>query len=322
MFRTSQSKVNTYRKCHYAYHLRYNRKLRKKVKARPLVFGGLVHKLIEAHINGDDPWKLFEKIKKEQGKTFRILAEEYGEILEDVHIIMMDYFDYWKKDDVQYVEINGKKSEFLFEVEVEKGIIAVGKIDGIAKAKKMRWLAEHKTGRQLPNEDHRWRQIQSSVYLRIMEMAKLPRVEGIMWDYIRSKSPTEPQILKDGSVTKRALDTLPSKIAAFLKKGDHKTANFAHLISAAYDNRKEYFQRKFSAIKKNVVDEVFQDFVDTSIEMSTSTARDKHIGRHCDWCEYEKLCRAELQDLDVKFVRSTEYEVSKKHEDEEPDIEA
>lgn len=327
IFRTSQSKVKTYRKCHYAYYLRYKKRLRPKVKKRPLKFGEIVHLLQEARINGGDPFAVLKKLAKEQGKTFKALQEEYGDLLEDIRVIYTDYLDYYKdrkKDEIKPFLINGKASEITFEVEVAKGIVATGKIDQIAQARGGLWVNESKTGGSIPKD--RWKQMQSAIYIRVIEIAKVCKkpVDGTLWDFIRSKPPSAPQILKNGEPTRRQLDTIPTKVAEWLKEHNQPTKKFSSLIKGAYENRSRYFERIFMPANKDVIDELWADFIDTSEQIKNNPdVRDRHIGRHCDWCEFKDICEAELQGLDVAFVRKTQYEISnyQRDEDEEADIE-
>jgi hypothetical protein len=81
----------------------------------------------------------------------------------------------------------------------------------------MNWLLEHKNHKSFPNADHRWRNLQSSVYIRFIEMMGWWKVEGTLWDYIRSKPPTRPQILKSGGVSSRDLDSLPQVVIDTIK---------------------------------------------------------------------------------------------------------
>lgn len=322
--RVSQSKVGVWRKCHAAFYYRYDLKLRKKRKERPLVFGDIVHQMIEVDANGGDPFKRLEEIEKSQGKMFRSMEEEYGALIEDVEDIMTDYWGFWDHE-LEYLEFNKKRSEFTFEVEVDKDILLIGKIDNLGRTKKLKWLVEHKTGKSVPNEDHRWKSIQSAIYIRVAEMIGI-KVDGTLWDFIRSKPPGRPKILKKGDLSTREVDTLPSRITRFYEEQerDQRGDEYRNLIKRAEANRTNYFQRIFTPTKKKVVDLLFDDFIVSAREIADRkpNIRDRNIGRHCDWCTFESICRAELRGADVDFVIKSDYVVSGPHEEEEPDFEA
>lgn len=317
-FNVSNSKINTYRRCKYAYHLRYVDKLRRKVKKRPLQFGTMIHEMLEADAEGKDPFELLEEMRQKQGKLFRTMIEEYGDIVEDVRVIMTEYFEFWDEKSLRFVRKNGKKAEHRFRVEISPGIFLVGKIDGIGQTpNKLRWLIEHKSFTQMPNEDHRWRNLQSSIYIRVNEMLGWQPVDGTCWDYIWSKTPGKPERTSTGKMSRRAINTLPTRVIETLEAEGEKPRNFPELIKLAEENRSSYFKRIFNPVKKRVVDALWAEMLETSLEMRENTSRVKTIDRHCDWCDYEGLCRAELQGSDVAFIREREYYVDQEDHSEE-----
>lgn len=313
MFNVSQSKVKTFLKCRQQYHYKYVEKLRKRKKSRPLQFGSMVHSMIEAYANGDDPFQLLKDWRKTQGKMFREQIEEYGDILEDLRLIMEDYFDHYDERELVYLRRKRRSSEHEFSLEIASDIMMVGKIDAFARTQNgLRWIVEHKTFTHMPNEDQRWRSVQSAVYNRVTELLGWFEIDGICWDYIRSKSPSKPQFLKNGKLGKRAVDSLPSAIREFLEDHDLKEKDHKELLLLVKKNRDHYFRRVFNPTKRDVVDMVWEDFVDTAKMM-----RDQHgkfrmrtIDQHCSWCDYEDLCRAELTGSDVDFLKEKYYATS------------
>lgn len=328
IFKVSQSKVKTWRRCRQAYWYRYVMKLRRIFKSRPLQFGTIVHNMIEEDANGRDPMKYLRKLGRDQGEMFRVQREAYGEIIDDARLIMTEYFNHWEDYDLIYVNLKGKRAEHSFEVEIADGLIATGKLDNIAKSKGLRWLVEHKTFSQMPNDDHRWRNIQPAVYIEVNDRLGLPPLDGILWDYIRSKPPSYPQILKSGKMSARGLDSLPLRIIeTFKERGINiNEPKFKGLMKSAKQNRSRYFQRIHTPVRPKVVKSLFGDFVNTAQEMrklhGQNEARVRNIDRHCDWCDYEPLCRAALMGLDEKFIMKREYtNADEGHEPKEPDFE-
>jgi hypothetical protein len=159
MFKVSQSKVSTWRKCQRAYQYRYEDKLAKRSKPRPLQFGGIVHSMAEADAANKDPMKVLDQIAKEKRQLFLEEREMYGDLVNDVRYVMDAYFNFWKDEPLVYLKKNGRLAEHPFEIEIAPGIVCKGKIDGVVRAKKMTWLAEHKSHKTFPNIDHRWRNL-------------------------------------------------------------------------------------------------------------------------------------------------------------------
>lgn len=296
------------------------------------MFGRLVHRMIEAHAQEEDPFAVLKDIGIENEKLFTAEKEMYGEIVEDLRIIMTDYFDFWKTDSLRLIPAKSEDGEYRFAEHefaidmgeltkrVGKGLIAFkGQVDGLGKtANGLRWLVEHKTHEKAPpSEDHRWRNLQSVVYFKaIRYLGWLKNPDGVAWNYIKTHPPSEPQLLKDGSrLSVKEITTLPSVVLNVLKRHGLSEESHALLMERAEASRREYFQRVYTPINHTVVDNIFSGFVDSAIEMQENHGRkkDMNLGRHCEWCEYEPICRAELTGSDVDWVKEKEFQ----HEDSE-----
>ena len=315
-FNVSQSKVKTYRRCRRAYHNRYVEKLRRKRISRPLVFGRIVHDMIEADLNKQDPFALLNKIAHTDKKMFAAQREEYGEIIQDLNLIMIDYFDEYKGE-LKPIKKNNKLAEHEFNIEIMPGVNWNGKIDLIASTpNRLRWLGEHKTFTRMPGDDERWRNLQSVTYIRAIDMMGWGSVDGVIWDYIRSKGPNIPQLLDSGKLSQNKKDVLPSSVKFAIKEARLKLSDYRDFIEKARHNRRDWFTRVFQPVKNEVVNRVFDDFLLTLQEMvdNHGKVKDMNIDRHCGWCDYEPLCRAELQGLDVDYVKTREYETEKSAE--------
>lgn len=312
IFEVSQSKANCWRKCRQEYDYKYIQKLRRKSVGRPLSFGRIVHEMQEQEVQGNDPFEHLAMIEKKAGKMFREEADEYGDLIADIGYIMEDYYKYYEKDQLIIVPVKKQKAEHPFEVDIAPGIRATGKIDAFVKSKNgLKWILERKNHKDIPDEDGRWRNLQSCVYIRLVEMSGLMDVQGLCWDYIRTKRPTRPQLLKNGKLSKRALDTLPSVVRATCDHLGISIKEASHTLNAATKNMSSYFKRIYTPTKKAVVNMVFSDFVETAKEMKALSGKSSvmTIGRHCSWCSYEPLCRAKLRQLDIEFIKEREYYV-------------
>lgn len=316
----SQSRVKQWRKCHYAHYLKYVRNLKKKRKSRSLTFGTIVHEMLDAYGEGDDPFKVLKKIEKDNAKMFKIEREEYGEIIDDIRQIMTEYFDYYDEKDLTFIRINKRSGEHPFEIELMKDVIWNGKIDALARTpNKLQWCVERKSFKRRPSDDDLWRNIQSSTYLTALNMlgwTKSP-VEGMVWDYIHNKSPTKPQILKKGGViSERNITTLPITVKETLAELGMKEKNHKGYLERVDAGLSDWFFRIHTPVDSTVVDHLFEDFKFSIVEMvkdqeAGHKTRDKCIEQHCNWCDFEGICRAELEGNDVDYVIQHDYEVRK-----------
>jgi len=313
--KVSQSKIKTWRQCQFAYHQKYVELLRKKTIKRPFTFGGIVHELIEEQANNRDPFKKLDAIEAEKGKMFQEEYELYGDLINDIRNIMMEYFEYWGDDSLFYLRRGGRYAEHEFNIEIADGIIFTGKIDAIAKtANKLVWVVEHKTFNRMPANDERWRNIQSAVYLKALQITGLAEADGMCWDYIHSGAPEVPRTLKSGKLSEAKLNTLPGVISRYAEEQGYDPNFSKKLIDAAQQNLSNYFIRVFTPINQSIVESVYKDFIDSAQELVENHGKKKvkNIGMHCKFCDYEPICRAELTGSDVDMIIKGQYKVENK----------
>lgn len=310
-FNVSQSKVRVYRQCRRAYHNKFVLGLRKKKIKRPFMFGTIVHQIIEAHLERQDWEEVLDKIELDNRKLFRKEIEMYGNIIEDIRDIMTDYFAYWEDmGDFKPIKHDGRRSEFEFRLELDDDLWFTGKIDTLGKQKGMRWLVEHKTFNRMPSEDDRWRSVQGAVYFHALEQMGFDEIDGILWDYVSSKAPNVPgELTKTGKVSQARIDSTPSRIDRWIKEQGFKKKDYAKLRADAQANLRNRFIRIYSPVKRRIVDNIWNDFIDTAREMQDFHGRkkDQNIGRHCSWCDYQPLCKAEATGSDVDWLIEREY---------------
>lgn len=311
----SQSKVKTYRECRRRYHNKFVLMLQRKKIKRPFMFGTIVHQITEAEFEGQKWKKVLKGIELDNKKLLRREIEMYGNIIEDIRYIMIDYFDYWNNhptDSVKPIAHAGRRSEHEFRIELEDGLWFTGKIDAVVKAKKMKWVMEHKTFNRMPSEDDRWRSVQAAVYFRALEEMGFDRIDGVLWDYVSSKPLMVPgQLTATGKVSQAKMDTLPTRVLSWIEEEGHKKKEFDKILKDAEANRRNRFIRLFSPVKRPIVNMIWNDFVDTAKEMRDfhGKKKDQNIGRHCAWCDYRDLCKAEATGSDVDWIIKRDFQL-------------
>ena len=305
----SNSKVNDWRTCHKKFEFKHEEKIQRKKRSRPLKFGGIVHKMHEADAAGQDPFDKLAEINLKEYDLFESEREEYGNIVDDIRYIMRGYYAYYEDEPLILVPYKKRRAEHPFEVDIAKGITCKGTIDAVSRMKKKLWLTEHKNHKSFPSAEHRWRNLQTVVYFKINELTRMfEPFEGTLWDFVRTKVPTRPQLLKSGKMSERELDTLPEVIVDTIKGHGLDPRAYKSLVDTATANMANWYERVYTPVKPFVVKRVWEDFVTTAKEMATSKDRTRNIGRHCDWCEFEPLCRAFWTGGDFEFLMKYEYE--------------
>lgn len=314
-FQFSQSKVKKWQQCPFAYHLRYVEGLQKKVKSRPLQFGIMIHEMLEAEAEGEDPFDKLNEFETENEKLFAAEREMYGEIIYDIKTIMTAYFDFYRDDKVKNIRYKKQNAEHWLEVPIDEDMLFVMKIDGLVRTpNKLRWILEHKTFKRTPSDDDRWRNLQSAVYLKACSLVGMKPFDGILWNYVHSKPPTIPQVLKNGGLSTRAINTLPSVVHKLIEEQGLDPKDCQQLIDRAEQNTKNYFFRVFTPVNSTRVDMIFNDFIDSARDMKDHHGKRKfrNIGMHCGWsCDFESICRSEMTGSDSDFIKEREYESRK-----------
>jgi PD-(D/E)XK nuclease superfamily len=314
LFHVSQSKIKQYRTCRKQFWYAHILKIQRKRKPRPIVIGTIIHQMKQELAEGRDPFKVLNEVSLEQVEMFDAEREHYGNILEDIRFLFEGYLEYWKKEPLKFLKHNGHSAEMPFELPLDdKDILVKGTIDAITSYRQLNWLTEHKNHRTIPDADERWRNVQSMVYIKVVHLLGWFELDGTVWDYIRTKAPTRPRILKDGSLSEREIDTLPNVVAASLKAHDKKSSTYKKLVDSANANASNYFQRVYTPIKNKVLNNVWRDFIRTAEEMRDTNfdkPQVRTIGRHCSWCQFEPLCRAAMQGSDEESVLELDYEKS------------
>lgn len=302
-----------------AYHYKYDLKLRKKVKSRPLQFGSIIHQLMEAYYEGEDVQETFDEINRQSGKMFAEEREVYGNIMEAAITIFNEYMEHYEKSMLKPIRWRKQWAEHWFEVEIASDIVLVGKIDLIAKtANKQKGLVEIKTFNRMPSAEFRWKNTQAMSYVKVIQMLGGPSVDIVVWDYVHSKEPSVPKLLKKGGFSTAPCNTLPSVLMETAQASGIEVKPTDLIYKMAMANRNSYFERVVNPIRQTVVDAVFEELVASAKALRDEKDRPpfRSIDRHCDWCDYSPLCRADITGGDVEFVKKGLYQIeTKDHKD-------
>ena len=329
-FIVTQSSLRTWRRCRKQADYKYVQQLRPRKVERPLAFGSAVHKILEYRLAGKTTAEAIQELnKKRRPMVFAAELDHWDEIHRDAEAITNAYMAYWAThgDKLTPVKINGQVAEHKFEYDLGQDISLQGVIDVLPQTPDKRvWVMEHKSrGGRIEDDSVRTRDVQTMLYSRVAEGALgVKRIAGVMWDYLRSKSPTVPHVLKDGTLSKRAIDTLPSVYEAEIERLGLRREHYADILGGLDDGLKGWFRRVVLPTNKDAINTLVEESLTTGREMKRKLGVDttRNLTRDCSWCSYEPLCKAELFGLDASFIRSREYRVDDKAHPElevEPD---
>lgn len=307
---TRYSMVKSYRRCPKQYSYKYIQKIQKKKPAPPLLRGTILHEMLDARATQGRPGKILADYAQKFRTLFREEQDIYGEnFIGDIERIYSGYDALYANDGWKY-----EASEELLETELTPDIRFVGHLDKriVTQKDRRRWIVDHKTHKSLPDEEHRFNDYQILLYLWAYNREHpKERADGIIWDYLRTKPPRIPELLKNGQLSQRAdMDTDYNTYARELRR--HKLdprpyENFL-LELKKRSERKFYLRIPLPAPSKEMTEQVVKDFTQTSQIMHGLKVYPRTMTRDCSWCEYFKLCSAELRGLDAKYIEKTEFE--------------
>lgn len=319
MFEVGFSKVRTYRRCPRAYFYAYVRNLQAKRRPAPMFRGTILHKMLEA-------WEKENRTKAgrraalqildQYGEKYAALFEEerefYGEnFVPDIERIFRGYLREYKDD--QW-DIEGIEEEI--RTPLAKGVEFVGHLDLriYTAADKRRWLVDRKTMKTIPDANERFYNYQLLLYTWAWnrESSKADAVDGVVWDYLRTKAPTVPEVLKKGGLTQRAdLDTDLYTYEQALEENNIDPAPYGEYLQTLANRSCGKFYQRISLPNPpgEMVATIVEEFRQTAVVMQHLKVYPRNMTFQCpSSCEFFNLCRAELAGTNVKFVEKSEYE--------------
>lgn len=194
----THSMMKTFRMCPQQFNYKYIRALKPKILGRPLRFGTWMHELYEAFHKGED-WKaVHERNTKKFASYFDEEKDMLGDLPRDCYRTMISYIWHYRHDEWKVLE-----AEFVLEAELPDGTLYRGKIDMLVENQYGLWIVDHKNHKRLPDLSFRMLDAQSALYIWAAMKNGL-KVEGHIWNYVRSTPPSEPELLKNGKALSRS----------------------------------------------------------------------------------------------------------------------
>lgn len=310
---TSFSRIKTWRRCHRQYHFKYVERLRKKVKKLALFRGTILHELLDEHAKGNDWNIVLDGYAKKYKTLFREEQAEYGDIVGDCRQIMKGYQRHYIEDDFVYEGV-----EVFVATDLAADLRFIGYIDKIVydKKTKRRWLLDHKTHKTLPDEKARFSDLQLVMYVWAWNRWQPDKpIDGVLWDYLRTKAPVVPEVLKSGELSQRAnMDTDYSTYLKAIKENKLDPKNYSETLERLKaQGSSNFFERvKLPSPSREMIESVIEDAKQSSIVMAKlgGKLKDRNMTRDCSFdCDFYNLCHAEMRGLDANFIRKTEFDV-------------
>lgn len=187
MYEVSFSELKAWRTCRQMYHYKYRENLEPRLKPPSLKRGAWMHSLLEAYYKGEDWRKTHRDLVKQFNELLEEEKEYYGDLPGECEYLMSLYEEtYTYHDKPILVEHEFEK----FPISPSSKVLLKGRIDLVIEdPQRGIWLVEHKTASRIPNEDERLVNPQVALYIPVVERILGTKVQGVLWNYIRTKIP-------------------------------------------------------------------------------------------------------------------------------------
>ena len=307
----SQPSIKLYKQCPQAYYYKKMENLVPKHTALPLQRGVILHSALEAYYKQDKK-KTWRKAIEEYREFWDGLLEEEqvelygGDLLGDCVKIMEGYCRTYgdkPKEKVLAVEIDISENP----VELLPGLFLSGRIDLISQDDKGTWITEHKSHRKIPTEETRFLNTQTVLYQLAAEKLGF-KVDGIRWNYLRTKLPTVPRVLKDGSLSRaKDIDTDYHTLLNAVVANGEDPKHYQEELERVKSN--EFYVRRYSPKNEKVTAAILADIRNVAPLMDRMARYPYRCldTRTCKSCCYKTLCQAELLGLDTSFILKKDF---------------
>lgn len=308
VFKTGFSKVQAWRKCNKLYEFSVIRNLQAKRKPAQLLRGTILHEMLEARDQGKKAGEVFLKYDTQYGRLFEEEREFYGEnFMDDIWRIYKGYGRTYKDDDWKVLATEG-----LVRTQLTPKIEFEGHYDLRVSSSHRRWLVDRKSHKVLPTAEERFNNFQLLLYAEAWNREHpKERVEGVIWDYLRTKAPTIPEVLKSGQLTRRKdLDTDVYTYRRAIRDRELDEDGYDYYLKELQKRSVDKFYQRvpLPIPSREMIDTVVQEFTQTAEMIRTAKHFPRNATYACNRCQFFKLCNAELAGINAKFVEKNNYE--------------
>jgi len=314
---STQSMIKTFRRCPKQAQYKYVDRLKPRVLGKPLREGDWGHKLFETHYKGGDWRETHAQLTAKFATYMDEEREMVGDLPRTMARFMRSYLWHYANDPWKVLD-----TEFMLEAELPNGHIFRVKIDLLVEDQFGLWLVDHKFNKKLPDLSQRIKDVQSAMYMWAAIRNKL-KVNGFIWNYIRRKPPTIPQLTKAGRLSYRAIDTDYPTLLTALKQYDinpqlHKDwllrlkrQRFVH----GAPQQSTFFRRNIIERNPEMLRHFAREALHTSKRMheypfDIPDIVERVPDTSCSFsCSYNEICTLEAFGGDTRNLRRQRYEV-------------
>lgn len=323
---STHSMLKTFRRCPKQAEFKYAHRLKPRRMGMHLKRGKWVHELLELHHSGGD-WRAHHaKLSSQFNEMFDEEKEYYGDMPTEIGTIMEGYIWHYKNDPWVVKEV-----EFQLDCAFPDGSMYRGKVDALIENEFGLWIVDHKSHKTLPDHNFRLLDAQSALYLWAARENGL-KIQGFIWNYLRWKAPTVPQLAYAGTkrqrLSTRAIDTDYPTFAREVKRLRDEEAleitpeirsKLAVLKSQRYAHGQPqtspFFRRDILEKDDQMLDRVMGEYFHTSLRMhdydfNNTDMVERVVSPSCKFsCSYTDICAVELMGGNLRPLMKQNYTV-------------
>lgn len=295
--------VKAFRRCPRQTMYKYVDQILPIVYSKPLTRGTWFHALLEAHYNGGD-WKA---VHQAHTKRFQVLSDQdkddLGDLPRELLRMMRCYLWHYKYES----EWKVLAVEKTLSATLPNGRKFRCKLDMIIRDDFGLWIVDHKTHSRIPGLNQRLLDTQSPAYIWACWENGID-VDGFIWNYIKTKTPAVPKILKSGDrFSKKMGETDYYTFAVALKQAGFDPEDYRGTLDMLKRQQYKYGEPQTSPFFLRHIIHANEDGVGQAVrELMTTQERfeeynfdprttERVVDRSCDFmCSYQDLCIAQL----------------------------
>lgn len=279
--------------------------------ARPnfkMIYGLLFHKGMEAYWKGRlIELEVVNYAKELQAKYSDSLIDEDLELIHKQAIVALENVNKAIKEfKCEEYECIGAEVEIKIEVVIPT--IIVGHIDAVLKHKETNelWIVDYKTRAKFKDNEEELYNMQLALYTKIWEAKGLGNVAGTMVWQASNKQEESPRMLKSGAMSREKINCTWDKYKKALLDNSLNPLDYFDM------ERKLDSKSEFSCIvnrkDKIIVDNIFEEIISALLLMRHNNIKHRNlIPNNCNFCDYKKICYAELSGTDTDLILKNYY---------------
>jgi hypothetical protein len=287
-----------------------------------LELGSYGHELLEAWYNGKDWRKASEEYWKEKTKNmFEEEMYQFEEVRADAELIMERYVARYAEQRSRW-DIIGVEQEFEVIIPTHKGYPSQSRLYGIFDMVIQDeldniWLVDHKiTSRDIEKTDNDLVQDQQVNYYiwALNKMMDGGKVSGIIYNMLRSKTPTVPRVLKSGKSLSRAknIDTDYETYRQAIIDNGFDVADYSEMLTHVKENTKPFFTQLNSYRNEHELKVIEKELYDVSKDIRQGRIF-RNQTSNCSWdCPYRELCVMDMKGADAESYIELNFEERKR----------